>query len=112
VNIRFPLLNKEQDVRLRGYTKTIFNTLLMTWILVLIVFFAGGITALLQIIKINRIVLKSGVKILDGTGGMPSGERKAIVKAFFIAIAVLIGALLIIGLIFYLQNPGNFKIYY
>jgi acid phosphatase family membrane protein YuiD len=52
------------------------------------------------------------VKILDGTGGMPSGERKAIVKAFFIAIAVLIGAFLIIGLIFYLQNPGNFKIYY
>lgn len=84
----------------------------MTWLLILIIFFAGGIMALSQIMKINRIVLRSGVKILDGTGGMPSSERKAIIKAFIKAIAALIGAFLIIALIFYLQNPSNFKIYY
>jgi acid phosphatase family membrane protein YuiD len=84
----------------------------MTWILVLIVFFAGGITTFSQIMKINRIVLRLGVKLLNGTGGMPSSERKAIIKALFIAIAALIGAFLIIALIFYLQNPSNFKIYY
>jgi acid phosphatase family membrane protein YuiD len=84
----------------------------MTWILILIVFLAGGITAFSQIVKINRIVLRSGVKILDGTGGMPSSERKAIVKAFLIAIAALIGAFFIIALIIYIQNPSNFKIYY
>jgi hypothetical protein len=84
----------------------------MTWTLVLIAFLAGGVIAFSQIIKINKIVLRSGAKILSGTKGMTSTDSKAIIKAFIIAFSALIGAFLVIALIFYLGNTKNFHVYF
>ena len=84
----------------------------MTWILILVVFFGGGVIALTQIIKINRIMLKYGANIFSKTKNMTSADGKTILKAFLISLSALIGAFLIIGLIIYLQSPKNFHIYY
>jgi hypothetical protein len=84
----------------------------MTWILILIVFFSGAIIALIQIIKINRIMLKYGANIFSKAKNMTSVDGKTILKAFLIALSALIGAFLIIGLVIYLQSPKNFHIYY
>jgi hypothetical protein len=54
----------------------------MTWILIIIVFFSGGIIALTQIVKINKITLKYGVNIFSRTKGMTSADRKIIIKGF------------------------------
>lgn len=84
----------------------------MTWILLLVVFFSGGVIALTQVIKINKTMLKYGAHIFSKTKSMTSADGKTILKAFLIALSALIGAFLIIGLIIYLQSPKNFHIYY
>jgi hypothetical protein len=84
----------------------------MVTALVIIVFISGAIIALSQLMKINSITLKYGSSVFSRTNGMTPLERKEVLKAFVLCFSSLIGAFLIIALIFYLDNPTGFHIYY